>query len=667
MPRSLIAFAFCFVSQLLVSGQLIAADDLTCLPEGERASSSFYAHLQQEAYAALERRTKNFEQLKTPEQIGEYQRKLRDLFVRQLGGFPERTPLNAQVVRKLDADGYRIENVIFESRPGHHITANLYIPDGAGPFPGVVVSSGHSRTAKTADYNQRFAIAMAVNGMAALSIDPIGQGERSQILNEKGEPQFSGTTTEHFLVGVGSILVGRNTAGYRAWDAIRAIDYLCSRPEIDSKQIGMTGCSGGGTMTSYVMALDERVTCAAPACYLTTMRRLIETIGPQDAEQNIFGQIAFGLDQPDYVVMRAPRATLISSTTEDFFDIHGSWDNYRQSKRIYGRLGFPERVDLVEIEGKHGVQPQNLATIAHWMQRWMLGRDQVVPAAELKTHPASDLLCTESGQVLRLPGERSVFDINAEYETQLAAERKKKWSSTSGDNMLTKVRELAGIGALEQFTAPKVEKLGRIERDGYMIEKVVLRGHSAVPLPALVFRPQSASKDVYLYVHDEGKAGDAAPGGAIEKLVRAGNTIVAVDLRGQGETGTGKRDSLLGDYKTYYLSYLLGKSLTGLRAEDILTATLFAASLTPPEQKASAHVHLVGVGQAGIAALHAGACRPDSYASLTLRNTPRDWSSLVKKSVPAGVLEGTVHGALTLYDLPDLVQLAGPAKVRYEP
>ncbi len=122
MPRSLIALAFLFVPLLVSSMPIIAADDLTCLPEGERASSSFYAHLQHESYAALERRTKNFEQLKTPEQIGEYQRKLRELFVRQLGGFPERTPLNAQVVRKLDAEGYRIENVIFESRPrtSHH-------------------------------------------------------------------------------------------------------------------------------------------------------------------------------------------------------------------------------------------------------------------------------------------------------------------------------------------------------------------------------------------------------------------------------------------------------------------------------------------------------------------------------------------------------------------
>ncbi|MFM7837278.1 MAG: alpha/beta hydrolase family protein, partial [Planctomycetaceae bacterium] len=170
-------------------------------------------------------------------------------------------------------------------------TANLYLPAASGPVPAVVVSSGHSRTAKTADYNQRFALQMVRLGMAALCFDPIGQGERSQILNEQHGPEHEGTTTEHFLVGVGSILVGRNTATYRLHDAMRAVDYVCSRPEIDPQRIGFTGCSGGGTMTSYIMALDERIVCAAPACYITTFRRLIETIGPQDAEQNIFGQV----------------------------------------------------------------------------------------------------------------------------------------------------------------------------------------------------------------------------------------------------------------------------------------------------------------------------------------------------------------------------------------
>ena len=319
--------------------------------------------------------------------------------------------------------------MIFESQPNHHVTANLYVPDGEGPFPGVIVASGHSRTAKTADYNQRFGIILAKHGIAALCYDPIGQGERSQMLNADGKPLHDGTVTEHFLVGTGSILVGKNTATYRIWDAMRAIDYLQSRNEIDPKRIGMTGCSGGGTLTSYVMALDERVACAAPACYLTTFTRLLETIGPQDAEQNIFGQIALGIDHPDYVFLRAPKPTLISSTTSDFFDISGSWDTFRQSKAIYTRMGFPERVDLVEAEGTHGVQPENLAAIAQWMQRWLIGKDapvKVIPFSEFDIRSEAELLCTEHGQVLRLPGERSVFDLNAEREAKLAIQRKSK-------------------------------------------------------------------------------------------------------------------------------------------------------------------------------------------------------------------------------------------------
>ncbi|MEX0818338.1 MAG: acetylxylan esterase, partial [Pirellulaceae bacterium] len=433
-------------------------------------------------------------------------------------------------VRTIQADGYRIELVLYESQPQHHVTANLYIPDGEGPFPGVVVSSGHSRTGKTADYNQRFGIMLAKHGMAALCFDPIGQGERSQILDEQGEPKYSGTTTEHFLIGVGSTLVGRSTATYRVWDGMRSIDYLVSRPDIDPARIGYTGCSGGGTLTSYVMALDDRVTCAAPACYLTTFRRLIETIGPQDAEQNIFGQIAFGLDQPDYVLMRAPRPTLISATTGDFFDYQGAWDNYRQSKRIYGRLGFPERTDLVEIEGNHGVQPQNLATIAHWMKRWLLDRDEPVTIAELDTRPPGKLLCTPSGQVLHLSAERSVFDLNAEREEQLAAQRQKLWETESREDMVTKIRDRAGVRSLEELDAPKFEDAGRIQRGEYHIDRLILRTDSGVPLAGLTFHPQSPQDDAYLYLHDNGKLGDSEPDGPIEQLVNDGYAVVSIDL-----------------------------------------------------------------------------------------------------------------------------------------
>lgn len=645
---------------LLLACGADSAEDLNCLTDEVRAEAALYPQLQEEAYAALDRRRERYEDLETPAQIRAYQERLREFFVKQLGGFPERTPLNPQTVSVIDADGYRIEKVIFESRPHHHVTANLYLPDGEGPFPGVVVSSGHSRTAKTADYNQRFGIAMAKHGMAALCFDPIGQGERSQILNEEGKPQFSGTTTEHFLMGVSSTLVGRNTASYRVWDAMRAIDYLESRPDSDAKRIGMTGCSGGGTLTSYVMALDDRVACAAPACYLTTFRRLIETIGPQDAEQNIYGQVAFGLDHSDYVLLRAPRPTLISATIGDFFDIQGTWDNFRQAKRVYARLGRPEQVDLVEVEGRHGVQPQNLATITQWMQRWLLDRDEPVKLPELPVRSEQELLCTESGQVLRLPGERSVFDLSAEREAELAHQRRKLWDETPHDEMRNRVRTLLGVPPNDELPAPTWEDIGRVRRDDYHIDKVILRAGSAV-LPALTFHPPSPEQeDAYLYLHEEGKLGDAAPGGAIEKLLSENRVVVSVDLRGQGETGAGRSDELLGDWKTYYLAYLLGKPLVGIQTEDALAAAHFIANYQTDEPR---RVHLVGVGNAGIVALHAAALEPERFASVTLRDAARDWASIVQTPVPKGRLTTAVHGALEMYDLPDLENLAGAEKV----
>lgn len=642
-------------------------EDLTCLkpqPDAPAAGATFYARLQDDAYASLTRRGEAWREIKTADQVLARQKVLHDYMIQQLGGFPERTPLNSQVVGKLPGDGYTIEKVIFESQPHHHVTANLYLPDGAGPFPGVIVSSGHSRTAKTAAYNQRFGIVLARHGMAALCYDPIGQGERSQILTPEGMPQFPGTTTEHFLVGVGSILVGRNTARYRIWDGMRAIDYLTSRDDIDPKRIGMTGCSGGGTLTSYVMALDDRVACAAPACYLTTFQKLIETIGPQDAEQNIYGQIASGLDQPDYILMRAPRPTIISATTGDFFGVEGTWDNFRQSKRIFGLFGFPERIDLVEAAGEHGVQPTNLAAIAQWMRRWLLGKDGPVPIEEISVRPEAELLCTEKGQVLLLPQERSVFDLNAEEEQRLAAARRDLWTKGSAADALQAVRGLAGIRPLANIPAARREKAGKVTRDGYHIDKLVLHTDSGVPLSALTFHPQEPQEDAYVYLHDGGKVADGAPGGPIEKLVGEGYVVVSVDLRGQGETAAGKTDALLGDWKSFYLAYLMGRSVVGMHAEDTLVAGRFVANY---ETKKPRKVHLIAVGNVGIAALHAAALEPDLFASVTLRGTPESWSHVVGQKVPTGMLTSTVHGALRVYDLPDLVRAIGPDKVHVEP
>ena len=144
-----------------------------------------------------------------------------------------------------------------------------------------------------------------------------------------------------------------------------------------------------------------------------------------------------------------------------------------------------------------------------------------------------------------------------------------------------------------------------------------------------------------------------------------GHVVITVDLRGQGETASGTRDPLLTDWKSYYLAYLLGKPLLGMRVEDALAAADFVAYYEK-ERDDPREVHLVGVGQAGVVALHAAALQPDLFTSVTLRDVPQDWASIVSQNVPAGNLENAVHGALTVYDLPDLVRLVGEDKIRFE-
>jgi cephalosporin-C deacetylase-like acetyl esterase len=254
------------VALLLVAAPVAASDDLTVLKTGRDnpPPRMLRARLLAEAQKLFDARRATVATLKMPDDVQKRQKELRAKFVAALGGFPEKTPLNARVVGTDQRDGYRLERVVYESRPDHHVTANLYLPDGKGPFPAVLMPIGHSAEGKADGSVQRGAILLARNGLAALAYDPIGQGERRQLLDDHGRPAIPSSTSEHTMAGVGALLVGRNTASYRVWDGIRSLDYLTSRPDIDAPRLGCTGCSGGGTLTAYLMALDDRVAVAAP-------------------------------------------------------------------------------------------------------------------------------------------------------------------------------------------------------------------------------------------------------------------------------------------------------------------------------------------------------------------------------------------------------------------
>lgn len=653
---------------LLITSDLLYGQDLSVLPkpfEGIPPPDMMNRYLINLADQFRQQWQSDYEKRKTPEEITAYQKRLKSLFIDALGGFPKRTPLNPRVVGVVKRDGFLVEKVLFESQPHHYVTAALFLPEPgrfSEPYPGVLVPCGHSRTGKESAAYQRVCALLALNGMAALIFDPIDQGERGQLLNEKGVPPIWGTKS-HTMLGVGSILLGRNTARFEIFDGMRAIDYLQSRPEVNPDQIGCTGNSGGGTQTSYLMVVDERIKAAAPSCYITSFDRLLKTIGCQDAEQNIYGQLAFGMDHADYLMMRAPKPTLILCATEDFFDISGTWDSFRYAKRLYSRMGFAERIDLLENDDSHGYQLLQRQGAARWMARWLLNQNiPITEPPDLKVLRLEEIQCTPQGQVMLLDGARSVYDLNLEYEMELYQKRKELWSSPEREQLLDPVRALAGIRRLAELPKPQLKDMGKITREGYWIEKLILIPQKGIYLPALKFVPEKKpSRGVALYLHENGKHTDAGLGGPIEQLVKSGYMILAVDPRGSGETKQDGQDygqpSFGSDSQDVYAAYVLGCSYVGMRAEDILVCARFAAEQISNLQEKK--VRLVAIGNLAVPALHAAALEPDLFEKIHLKRMLLSWSNIIHLPMTHNQLINTVHGALKTYDLPDLAITLG--------
>ena len=637
------------------------AQILGTLENGAPSAEMMTQYLRGEMINAFAHRAEVLEQdLSTPESILARGQRMREFFVQQLGGWPEKTPLNPRIIATEQRDGFRIERIIYESRPNFFVTAILYLPVTEGPYPGVLVPCGHDPNGKAAEAYQRAAVFLAHNGIAAMIYDPIGQGERSQLLDADGKQKY-GSTIEHTIVTVGSIPLGLNVAGYRIWDGIRGIDYLCSRDDINPDRIGCTGNSGGGTLTSYLMALDERVLCAAPSCYITSLKNLIAVDGPHDGEQNVAGALAFGMDQGDFILMRAPRPTLICCATHDFFPIAGTWDTYRVAKRAYTKLGFEERVNLAEADESHGYTPLLRQAMVRWMLRWLKGIDAPVVEGEFDVLTDAEAQITPQGQVLLLDGARSVFDINADVDAALAEARR----NAPKEDLLKQVRDITGIRPLAELPEPRIVAEQESSSNGITMRRVVLSPEPGIELPVVLLNPELASGTALLFV------GSNTATEETNILLEDGLLNVQADLRGLGETtsnwthGKGWDDAFGPGYKATALAYLLDRPILTQRAEDVLVCARFAATYENAGEPRK--VTLIARGVAGPPALHAAALEPDLFSAVRLERSLESWSSVVRTPETVRQYENTVHGALRVYDLPDLVESLGAKAEIIEP
>ena len=589
-----------------------------------------------------------------------------------VGGFPERTPLNPRLSGVLERSGYKIEKILFESRPNFHVTANLYLPKtGQPPYPGVLFPLGHEQGGKSHDYWQRMLISLAKRGYVALTWDTLGQGERKQNYDEDFEERkLVRSTTEHTVLGIQCLLTGSNIAQYTIWDGIRALDYLLSRPEVDASRIACTGNSGGGTHTAYISALEDRIQVAMPSCFLTSWGYLLETIGPQDAEQVLLPWLGAGLDHPDFIYAFAPRPYLMLSAVRDFFPIGGARATFAEGVRLYERLGVSAKIAKSEVDRGHGYHKPNREAAYNWLSMQFKGVEDRVPEPDMEIETFEDLRCTDTGQVATSLGGETVFTLNGKRGAAIDPKLPAIASAADLPAYRAEItRRVRRISAFEyDRAAPDVRSYGTIDRDGYRIEKLSYVSEPGIYVPSLLFVPEGGSgrRPALVYVHERGKSREAEPGGEIEWFAKKGNIVLAIDARGLGETS--RLDDRNGDdfpryfddYESAMTAFLIGRSLVGMRAGDILRAVDLLAGRSEVD---ASKISAVGKGRAAVPLLYAAAL-DDRLQKLAFEQILVSYRSILDHRIHRGILEGIIPGVLSEFDLGDLIAALIPRQVR---
>ena len=630
------------------------------------AGNSLYRHLYTQASSLLQQRHDRVASVRTGQEWVRRQEWIGNTLLKMWGPFPQGTPLNPRVTGVLYQDGYRIEKLVYESQPRFYVTAALFIPDGLeGAVPAIIYCSGHSEDAFRSPVYQRVILNLVKKHFVVLAFDPISQGERLQYYDpEIDESRVGPTTREHNYAGGQSYLVGVPVARTMIWDGMRAVDYLLTRPEVDPRRIGITGRSGGGTQSSFIASVDDRILAAAPENYMTTTHRLLESIGPQDAEQIFPAGLARGFDFADLLSVRAPRPSLALATTRDYFSIQGFTEMYEEVGRAYTALGAPHSVGVSIDDAPHQSTRKNREALYGFFQE-ALSHPGTPFEEEVDRLPREDLLVTSTGQVADSLGGKTVFDLLGPH-TQRAIdalqEARRTQVGTDSQHFQNRARVLSG------YVPPRPDDsvwTGRSQFDGYTLEKHFLAGPD-YPLPFLLFLPEGPGPHpAVVYLDDRGKSAGSRPGGVVPGLVEQGFAVLAADLAGIGElgpsqaraSGTGVRVQS-GDYTLWYLATLLDRSLVGVRAADIVRLGRF---LQARGEIGSQKISFIAQGSTTATALLHAAAFENAIGRVALIQPLVSYQSLASSRYYDPTLIGdTVPGALPEYDLADLMAGLAP-------
>ncbi len=587
-------------------------------------------------------------------------RRVRELMRGMIHGLPERNPLGARTVKQFDRKGYRVENVMFQSRPGFWVTGNLYIPTvGNGPFPGIISPCGHYADARMNPEYQSAYINLALGGFVVLAFDPIGQGERRQYWNPDTDvTEVGGATTEHSMVGHLLFLVGEDLTHYRVWDGMRAVDYLLTRPEVDRERIGCAGHSGGGTLTRFIAALDERVKVAVINQGGTANRWPVEyganaRIGPSDVEQNLFPGAKLGVDHVDMQVAVAPRPLLV--LIENYYPRFN--EAVERIRSRYALLGAADRFAAEEATDPHAWTPKLRIATTRWFSRWFYGKPGPDKEPEFEVESAQQLYCTAKGSVRYSGVGKTIFTLVREKAALLPP------AGLTRERLRELLRLPAYAGDLG------VRELVRTERKGYTIEKLEFLSEPGIYVPVWAFVParRDVSKAAVLWVDERGKQAEGMEFGLLEKMAREGRVVIAMDVRGVGETrpahppasDRGTEFGHLFDVDTAltYLGWYVDRPLLGMRVFDVMRGVQYAMSRADVKE-----LEAVGRGAGALWTLMAAVFEPRIRA-LRAERMLASYKTLAEADRYTHGASCLLKDGLLYGDLPQIAGLAAGCRV----
>jgi cephalosporin-C deacetylase-like acetyl esterase len=593
-----------------------------------------------------------------------YVKFVREKIHEAFGPWPEKTPLKPRVSGIVDRNQYTIEKVAFESRPEFFVTANLYVPKGRKfPLPGVVGSCGHSANGKAAEAYQSFAQGLARQGYVVLIFDPIGQGERFQYPNEELTKSTVGAgVLEHLHGGNQQFLVGDFFGSWRAWDGIRALDYLLTRPEVDPQHVGITGNSGGGTMTMWLCGVEPRWTMAAPSCAVTTFRRNFQNELPADTEQCPPKVLVFGLEHGDFLAAMAPKPVIIMSQEKDYFDTRGSAETYERLRSLYRLLGAEENIQLHVGPDPHGYsQPNREAMYGFFNKQTKIAEGHREPILVIEKDET--LWVMPRGQVAEI-NSRTVLDFTRDKSQSLAAARPKHDAPSLA-------RVLPTVLKLPQATSLPPEY--RILR-GTSARQYPLKYHTTYAVqtePGIetlvtrlypephVSRPTRGSDRCTLYVAHHSSDQELRSESWLADFVKAESDIpfYACDVRGIGDSKPdtcGGAATFLTPYGCDYFyaahGVMLDRPYPGQRTWDVLRMLDWLVA------QGHRDVHLVALQWGAIPATFAAVLHP-AVKKVTLKHALTSYQAVAEAEDYDWPLSSFVPGILATCDLLDCYQI----------